>query len=233
MNYKVNGSDLTSVADAIRTKGGTSASLSFPDGFVSAVQNIPTGGGSTLITKTITANGTYDAEDDSADGYSEVTVNVPNRIVIGTFTPQSAEKGTVKTISVQYEGTGYPIALIVFPSVGAYKSGSDFYTKVQRYGINTYFAVKSDQGNAPTYSGNTEINQVEIRSIYKASDSDATSYSTSGSMTFQLYRSGNPSAGPADVVSINSSTEIRVFVANTSYGFISGIEYTYQIVYSS
>lgn len=30
----------------------------------------------TLITKTITENGTYDAEDDNADGYSEVTVNV-------------------------------------------------------------------------------------------------------------------------------------------------------------
>lgn len=32
----------------------------------------------TLITKTITANGTYSASDDSADGYSEVTVNVPS-----------------------------------------------------------------------------------------------------------------------------------------------------------
>lgn len=31
----------------------------------------------TLITKTITENGTYSAEDDSADGYSEVTVDVP------------------------------------------------------------------------------------------------------------------------------------------------------------
>lgn len=32
----------------------------------------------TLITKTITENGTYSAEDDDADGYSEVTVNVPS-----------------------------------------------------------------------------------------------------------------------------------------------------------
>ena len=40
---------------------------------------MPSGGGSsaTLITKTITANGTYSASDDSADGYSSVTVNVP------------------------------------------------------------------------------------------------------------------------------------------------------------
>lgn len=35
------------------------------------------GGSATLITKTITANGTYSAEDDDADGYSSVTVNVP------------------------------------------------------------------------------------------------------------------------------------------------------------
>ena len=35
------------------------------------------GGSATLITKTIIANGTYSASDDSADGYSEVTVNVP------------------------------------------------------------------------------------------------------------------------------------------------------------
>ena len=35
--------DLTSVANAIRTKGGTSAQLAFPAGFVSAVQAIPSG----------------------------------------------------------------------------------------------------------------------------------------------------------------------------------------------
>ena len=45
MDYKVKGADLSSVADAIRTKGGTSASLSFPDGFVEAIGNISGGGG--------------------------------------------------------------------------------------------------------------------------------------------------------------------------------------------
>ena len=36
---------LTSVANAIRSKGGTSASLSFPQGFVDAIDDIETGGG--------------------------------------------------------------------------------------------------------------------------------------------------------------------------------------------
>jgi hypothetical protein len=40
--------DLVSVADAIRTKGGTSAALAFPADFVSAVEAIPTGGGGGL-----------------------------------------------------------------------------------------------------------------------------------------------------------------------------------------
>lgn len=34
------------------------------------------GGSPTLITKQITENGTYVAESDNADGYSQVTVNV-------------------------------------------------------------------------------------------------------------------------------------------------------------
>jgi len=36
--------DLTSVANAIRTKGGTNASLSYPTGFVNAIGAISTGG---------------------------------------------------------------------------------------------------------------------------------------------------------------------------------------------
>lgn len=44
-DYKVTDTELTSIANAIRTKGGTQAQLEFPTGFVSAVNAIPTGGG--------------------------------------------------------------------------------------------------------------------------------------------------------------------------------------------
>lgn len=43
--YLTNTSELTAVADAIRTKGGTTAQLSYPVGFVSAISAIETGGG--------------------------------------------------------------------------------------------------------------------------------------------------------------------------------------------
>lgn len=70
-------SDLTSVANAIRTKGGTSASMAFPSGFVSAVNAIPTG---TFPTGTkqisIIQNGTV-TEDVTNYANAEITTNVP------------------------------------------------------------------------------------------------------------------------------------------------------------
>ena len=55
-DYLVTDTELTSVANAIRTKGGTSANLSFPTEFVSAINAIPTGGGgaSNIVTGTFT-----------------------------------------------------------------------------------------------------------------------------------------------------------------------------------
>lgn len=48
-DYKVTDTELTSIANAIRTRGGTSGQLVFPNGFVSAVNAIPSGGGSSNI----------------------------------------------------------------------------------------------------------------------------------------------------------------------------------------
>ena len=42
--------DLTSVANAIRSKAGISTTLSFPSDFVTEIGNIQTGGGSTTVT---------------------------------------------------------------------------------------------------------------------------------------------------------------------------------------
>lgn len=71
---------------AIAAKGVTVPSGSNSDDLATLIAAIETGGGgggggggsATLITKSITANGTYNASDDSADGYSSVTVNVPS-----------------------------------------------------------------------------------------------------------------------------------------------------------
>jgi hypothetical protein len=74
-DYRATSTEFTAVADAIRTKGGTSAQLTWPNGFVSAVQAIPTGG-SNLQEKTVTQNGVV-LPDAGYDGLSRVIVNVP------------------------------------------------------------------------------------------------------------------------------------------------------------
>ena len=67
--------DLTSVADAIRAKSGTTGGLAFPDGFVSAVEEIQTESSPIIQPLSITENGTYEAPD-GVDGYSPVTVAI-------------------------------------------------------------------------------------------------------------------------------------------------------------
>ena len=51
-SYITNTEELTSIANAIRAKGGTSAPLEFPDGFTDAIANIETGGGGGTSTTT-------------------------------------------------------------------------------------------------------------------------------------------------------------------------------------
>ncbi len=46
--YLVDGADMTTVADAIREKGGTTAPLSFPEGMAAAVRDIPSGSSSDI-----------------------------------------------------------------------------------------------------------------------------------------------------------------------------------------
>lgn len=238
--YKVSGANLTSVADAIRTKGGTSAALSFPAGFVSAIGNIPTGGGSTLITKTITVNGTYDAQDDDADGYSEVTVNVPSTsgsIVTGTFTGSAAEKGTAKAITVPYSGNGYPVWLLIYPTAGAYKSGTDIYSSTQYKAVLMLAGVKCDVSLTPDYIDSVVKNQMAAVAIYKNSSTDATNVSTTANKTAPSYYrySASGSTGTNTARFYNSGTNLTVYIApdgGTEYGFLAGTEYTYVIRYS-
>lgn len=65
-NYKVTDTELTALADAIREKGGTSAALEWPSGFISAVNALPSGGGEgkhfVTTTGTATPTGTANAE---------------------------------------------------------------------------------------------------------------------------------------------------------------------------
>ena len=71
----VNESSLTGIADAIRGKNGETTTYK-PSEMAAAITAISGGGEPTIEALSITANGTYTAPD-GVDGYSPVTVNVP------------------------------------------------------------------------------------------------------------------------------------------------------------
>lgn len=100
--YQVDGDDLTAIANKIRSKGGTSASLEFPDGFKDAVDAIQTGITPTG-TKNISTNGTHDVTN-----YASANVAVPASAV-DTGTKNINSNGT-------HDVVGYASAAVSVPN---------------------------------------------------------------------------------------------------------------------
>ena len=74
-----------------------------------------------LTTKSITANGTYNASSDNADGYSQVTVNVPTTPIISETDWNNltdAQKRTYGLVIIQQANSGY--------KRGIYVNGADY-----------------------------------------------------------------------------------------------------------
>lgn len=112
MNYQVTEDELLATADAIRLKSGGSSLLQWEsgEGFADAIEDIPPGG--ILVSKSVTANGTYDPADDSADGYSSVSVNVPGATLVeksitanGNYYPGNDNADGYSAVYVAVEGS--------------------------------------------------------------------------------------------------------------------------------
>lgn len=90
--YLTNTTDLISVANAIRTKGGTTAQLVYPSGFVSAINAIETGGG-----------GGRDEEVEAAL-ISDVGTNFPAtyKNTVATKIRNTCFNGYTKLVSVEF-----------------------------------------------------------------------------------------------------------------------------------
>lgn len=174
--------DLASVANAIRTKGGTSAQLAFPDGFVSAVQAIPTGGAApTLVTKSITANGTYNASSDNADGYSSVTVNV--------------QASGTNVIHVQYIASADALSTSAGGNTLAYYNN---YISPNIAGLTEYVCWTMVTNNTATgnyakssyHFGNSNINSTNkyVRTFYRGSGATGSSnYTTNQANNYDFF----------------------------------------------
>ena len=117
--YLINATDLTKVASAIREKGGTSASLVYPEGFVSAIQAIRTGASLQIIVTT-SAGATVTATKDSktvsgtADTNGECILTVNE---VGTWTVTATLASSTNTADVVV-GTANVDMIMIDPVFG-------------------------------------------------------------------------------------------------------------------
>ena len=137
-------SDLTSVADAIRSKGGTSEALAFPAGFVSAIEAIEAGGGGEVTPPTTPTDGGTRVYIHLEYGRTSPMLGVcPNGTVTvdwGDGTEPDTLTGTSTTTvkwtpTHEYTAPGdYVIALTVEGTMGFYgNSGTNQYSGILRY----------------------------------------------------------------------------------------------------
>lgn len=189
--YLTNTADLTAVADAIRAKGGTSAQLAFPYGFVSAVQAIQTGTELQIIA-TVTSGATVTA--------TKGSLSVSGTSVNGTCTLTVPEAGTwsVKaTLSGQTSNTKN----ITF---------TDSYTTSLTF-FNATITVTVESGATVTLKkGGTTI-------ATKTSNGTAVfTVTETGAYTVTATKNGQTTSGSVNVVSSATSYSLTLsFVSST------------------
>jgi len=84
MKQIITESYLQAIANAIRSKNGLQRTYT-PQQMAQAILDIPSGSGAVLVEKTVALKGTYNAEDDNADGYSKIVNNISWRMIPYSF----------------------------------------------------------------------------------------------------------------------------------------------------
>lgn len=181
--------------------------------------------------ETKTANGIYDVTN-----LAQLVVNVSggtSNVVTGTF--KGTTTGSAIDVTLDYSGSGYPVAVMIYPSDTDIET---FNSLIQRYAIRDYIMDKYKRALTPTYPSSGSVqdaNRGMPMVKYKNSSSNATNYSHGGSTGTSegVYYNTSASANTGSAVHIRSKTKMSVFIASTSYGFAANIEYKYWVIYSS
>lgn len=182
----------------------------------------------TLTTKTITANGTYDAEDDNADGYSSVTVNVPSSGGSSSWTK-------VAETSYQVNTTSTSTATVDTWATGhseLWTSDKIVYVRVRDtagkragyfYGSDTFF-INHGMAN-PSYSSSYTNGVRQI--FYVNTDGDYGTYADGGTYGYGVYPDAFYSDGRIRIrrkynvnysLTINGTYKVEVYLLDPPTG---------------
>ena len=127
-----------------------------------------------LVTKEITENGTYDATDDSANGYSSVTVNVEGGGGSSDLTWILPEQ-TVTLVDQPVEVTGLRLDLI--PNNVIYVALKS--TSAELGGnVTVYHSLQYFQGELATDSGEIFISNIDGKYMFGVTDGESIAANT-------------------------------------------------------
>ena len=162
------------------------------------------------------------------------------KLVQGTFTTGSTG-GSTGSVSINYSGTGYPIACLVYVNGGAQNTTSGGNTtwvnSTSRYDVGIYAMIKAETNTTPTYATDSSIsaNWSTPVIVYKNSTSDSTSYTRTSNMKAVTYNSSNASTTYNCVRFKGNAKTLSYYVGNrasNAIGLARSTEFAYIIIYS-
>ena len=118
------------------------------------------------------------------------------KLVQGTFTT-GATRASTGTVTINYTGTGYPIAVMIYMQNGAYDPNDDWYNTMAQYDVDAFYMTKSQMSSTPTFVASSSVpaNQGVVCGIYKSSSSNATTHSRNGSSSAVFFNSNDATTG--------------------------------------
>ena len=161
------------------------------------------------------------------------------KLVMGTFT--TANSNGTGSVSLSYNGSGYPIALFIYVDGGAYNDTSQgnttWYSSVSRYDCGFYSMVKSRTTSSPTYATTGADNYGTVTIIYKNSTSTATQYTRTSTMTANTYTSSSTNASASTLCAVfkGNGKTLSYYIGNrgsSSIGLARNTKFAYIVIYS-
>ena len=225
-------SSLESIANAIRSKNGLQTTYK-PSQMAGAILLLPDA--PTLVSKSIIANGSYDPATDSADGYSAVTVNVPNSYAAGdegkvvsngalvAQTARASEisaNGTYDTtlndeVTVNVSGSSATLITKNITQNGTYNASSDNADGYSQVVVNV------SGGGGDSVFGAFDFTKASFTQNNVVFNSNGATFSTTnGRIPIPIARSDMTIELDVASMSLTSGTHRRFIMASSTNGFI-------------